>query len=97
MSDPEFVVAVDFGGTKVDIVSATLDGEIIDRLRFEIAAPRSADEVVGDAVEAMRSVIGRTQAGTSGHCVAAGAVSPGIVLADRIALAPNVPDGRSWH
>ena len=40
-----------------------------------------------------RSMMAHTDEKTGGHCIAAGAVSPGIILPDRILLAPNVSSG----
>ena len=91
MPEPAFVAAVDFGGTKVAVASATLDGEVIDQLRLKTDATSGAEQVVERAIGAARSVIESAQRKTRGRCVAAGVVSPGIVLPDRIMLAPNVP------
>jgi glucokinase len=89
--EPAFVAAVDFGGTKVAVATATLDGGIIDQLRLETQAARGAAQAVDRALDSTRSIIARTGGETGGRCVAAGVVCPGIVLPDRIALAPNVP------
>jgi glucokinase len=86
-----FVIGVDFGGTKVAVAAATLDGEIVRQLRFDTDAAHGATQAVQRAGEACRAVMAATEADTGGACVAAGVVSPGIVLRDHIALAPNVP------
>lgn len=86
-----FVAAIDFGGTKAAVAVATLNGEIVDEERLETQAPRGASQAVKRALETARSIIARVERQTAGRCVAAGVVCPGIVLPDRIMLAPNVP------
>jgi glucokinase len=91
MPGREFVAAVDFGGSKVAVASATLSGEIIDQLRFDTHARRGAEQAVHRAIDAVRSIISGAERQMGGRCAGAGVVSPGIVHADRIVLAPNVP------
>src|SRR3954447_26910968 len=91
MPAAEFVAAVDFGGTKVAVASATLSGEIIDQERFDTDAAHGAEQAVQHAIEAARSIIAAAQDKTGGYCAAAGVVSPGIVHQERTFLAPNVP------
>lgn len=88
---PGFVIGVDFGGTKVAAASATLEGEIVRQVRFETEAAHGAEQAVHRAADACRRMMARTEGDTGAACVAAGVVCPGIVLRDRIALAPNVP------
>jgi glucokinase len=84
---PEFVLALDFGGTKIDVGTARLDGELVHSERIQTNAARGAAQAVKRAMEAA----GRLADGTDGDCRGAGAVSPGIVESDRVLLAPNVP------
>jgi glucokinase len=91
VNPPGFVIGVDFGGTKVAVATATLDGEIVGQLRFDTDAAHGAGQAVQRAGEACRALMAEMEADTGGACVAAGVVCPGIVLKDRIALAPNVP------
>jgi glucokinase len=90
-SSPDFVLAIDFGGTKLDVAAATLDGRILATERLETHAAGGAEQAVTRALESSRGLRDATTAATGGQLVAAGAVSPGIVLEDRILLAPNVP------
>ena len=91
MSPPGFVIGVDFGGTKIAVASATLRGEIVKQRRLDTEAAHGAEQAVRRAVRACREIIAEMEADAGGSCVAAGVVCPGIVLGDRIALAPNVP------
>lgn len=83
----DFVAAIDFGATKMAVATATLGGEVLHRTRLATDAARGAPQAIERAIGAARELTG----GTGGRCVAAGVVSPGIVLEDRILLAPNVP------
>jgi glucokinase len=83
----QFVLALDFGGTKIDVGTARLDGELILSDRIETIAEDGALQAVERAIEVARGLAERTE----GDCLGAGAVSPGIVEDDRVLLAPNVP------
>jgi predicted NBD/HSP70 family sugar kinase len=90
-SIPDFVVAIDFGGTKLDVATAALDGTILATERLETDAAGGAEQAVERALACARDLAGTTEQATGGSLVAAAASSPGIVLEDRILLAPNVP------
>jgi glucokinase len=82
-----FVLALDFGGTKIDVGTASLDGELIVAERIDTQAERGAPQAVERALEVARRLAEQTE----GDCRGVGAVSPGIVEEDRVLLAPNVP------
>jgi glucokinase len=88
---PDFVVAIDFGGTKLDVATARLDGGVLATQRLDTDAAGGAEQAVARALECARALAERTAEQTGGALVAAAASSPGIVLEDRILLAPNVP------
>jgi glucokinase len=81
------VLAFDFGGSKVAIAVFTAAGNIEEQHRVEIAADDDANAVLA-RVGAIASVVGDRH-----HDARVGAVTPGVVLGDRIRLAPNV---RGW-
>jgi len=87
----DFVVAIDFGGTKLDVATAALDGTIVASERLETDAAGGAEQAVERALACARDLAATTEQTTGGSLVAAAASSPGIVLDDRILLAPNVP------
>jgi glucokinase len=89
--DRDFVLGIDFGGTKMAIATAGLDGEPLEFARLETEAPRGAMQAVGRALERAKDLVAVTQRARNGRCLAVGAASPGIVYADRVLLAPNVP------
>jgi glucokinase len=87
----DFVLAIDFGGTKLDVATATLDGEVVLSRRLDTDASGGAEQAVERAVKVGRALAETTAAQLGGALLAVGAASPGIVLDDRILLAPNVP------
>ncbi|MGC0419988.1 ROK family protein [Embleya sp. AB8] len=86
-----FVCGIDFGGTKIAVATARPDGTVLANDRLTTDAREGAAQAVRRAVAAARGLIERTAAATGGQCTTVGAVSPGIVLPDRVLLAPNVP------
>ena len=88
---PGYVLAIDFGGTKIDLGSARLDGELILSERIPTDAGSGADQAVERAIDAARRLDARTRTLVDGGCLGAGAVSPGVVERERVLLAPNVP------
>ena len=93
----DFVLGIDFGGTKVALATAAPDGSVLRSARLATKAADGAVQVVERSLHCARELLARTSAATGGSCLAVGAVSPGIVEADRVLLAPNVPgwDGLS--
>lgn len=87
----DFVLAIDFGGTKVELAAADLEGRILEQTELPTEAAAGADAAIGRTVAEARTLMARQVGRRGARCVAVGAVSPGIVLADRILLAPNVP------
>ena len=75
------VLGIDFGGTKIAL-GTTLNGGV---RRLPTQPELGADQAVERALDAARELV-------DGHPVeAVGVVSPGVIGADSIALAPNVP------
>ena len=87
----DFVLGIDFGGTKVALATAAPDGSVLRSARLATNAADGAQQVVERSLDRARELVAATRAATGGACVAVGAVSPGIVEADRVLLAPNVP------
>jgi len=87
----DFVVAIDVGGTKIALATAGLDGTLLERRRLRTEAGRGAPQAVRRALAEAADLIELTRARCGGRCLAAGAVSPGIVRDDRIDLVPTLP------
>ena len=84
---PGYVLAIDFGGTKIAVGSVRLDGEVVLSDRIETHAELGPAQ----AVERALATAERIDASTPGDCVGAGAVSPGIIEDDGVQLTPNLP------
>jgi glucokinase len=95
----KFVLGIDFGGTKVALATFDGHGRVLESDRHTFAPGWDAEQIVADAIERAIVVLERTEqnhpelAGAGG-CAAVGVSSPGIVLPDRVLLAPNVT---GWH
>jgi glucokinase len=87
LSQGEYVLAVDFGGTKATVAATDPDGRVLAEVRLPMHAERGAEQ----AVERTLGSAADLRTGLGGRMCAVGVASPGIVLADRILLAPNVP------
>ncbi|MBY8884489.1 ROK family protein [Streptomyces sp. PTM05] len=86
----DFVLGIDFGGTKVAVAAADRTGRVLRSLRLDTRAADGAAQAVERALRAAREMREALET-EGGRCVAAGAVSPGVVHEDRIPFAPNVP------
>jgi glucokinase len=87
----DFVLGIDFGGTKIALATATLDGRLVESDRLETDAGRGAVQAVERALARADELLSTAARNGGGRCLAVSAVSPGIVYEDRVALAPNVP------
>ncbi|SEO99615.1 ROK family protein [Amycolatopsis saalfeldensis] len=93
MTSEELVLGIDFGGTKVALGLARRDGTLLATRRLDTDAAAGAEQVVTRALAGARSLVSDAYA----HLGSVGVVSPGIVLPDRILLAPNVPGWERLH
>ncbi|MGI5132043.1 ROK family protein [Pseudonocardia sp. CA-107938] len=82
-----FVLAVDFGGTKAGLAAVDPAGTVLADVRLPIHADRGAEQAVARTLDAARALITRVD----GTLLGSGVAGPGIVLPDRVLLAPNVP------
>ena len=85
------MLGIDFGGTKMALATAALDGHVLESDRLDTDAGQGAVQAVGRALARAGELIAAAERSGTGRCVAASAVSPGIVYEDHVALAPNVP------
>jgi glucokinase len=87
----DFVLGIDFGGTKIALATAALDGSVMESDRLDTDAALGAVQAVKRAFARGEELVSVTARNGGGRCVAMSAVSPGIVHEDGVALAPNVP------
>lgn len=86
-----FVVAIDFGGTKVALATADLMGNILRQARLDTNASQGAQQILARTTGAVRTLIERTTAEVDGECVAVGVSTPGVVQESGTLLSPNIP------
>ncbi|HEX4719987.1 MAG TPA: ROK family protein [Thermoleophilaceae bacterium] len=86
-AQPGYVLAIDFGGTKIAVGTVGVDGELIASERLETQAELGP----GQAVERALATAQRLKATAPGDCLGAGAVSPGIIEETGVQLNPNLP------
>ncbi|HEX4226609.1 MAG TPA: ROK family protein [Pseudonocardiaceae bacterium] len=88
----EVMLGIDFGGTKVAIgIADPATGALLAQTRLDTNAPDGAVQAVDRAVSAAKKLLTEYARTHAVQLCAVGVVSPGIVLPDRILLAPNVP------
>ncbi|HEY2095112.1 MAG TPA: ROK family protein [Pseudonocardia sp.] len=84
----DYVLAVDFGGTKAHIAAIDGAGRTLAAERLPMHSERGAEQALVRTLDAARALI----AGVGAERLsAAGVASPGIVRRDGVLLAPNVP------
>lgn len=91
---PGFVLAIDFGGTKVAVGTARADGELIGSERIETLAEQGAEQALERTLALAQRLCAHARAESGDDCLAVAAVSPGVVGENRVLLAPNV---RGWE
>lgn len=90
----EYVLAVDFGGSKAGLAIVDASGTVLAGDRLPIHAERGAEQAVARTIEVARTLIADIG---EAALLGSGVASPGIVLRDRVLLAPNVPGWSRLH
>lgn len=86
---PGAVLAFDFGGTKAAVAVFETSGALRARTILEVRPEHGADQVIERALDEAERLL--RKAAEDLPLRAAGLASPGVVLPDRVLLAPNVP------
>ncbi|MEH1011752.1 ROK family protein [Micromonospora sp. CPCC 206060] len=81
------LLGIDFGGTKMAVGVADLQGRLLARERVPTYAEKGAVQALDRALELAAKLVGQV----GGPVLAAGVASPGVIRPDGIDLAPNVP------
>jgi glucokinase len=87
----DFIVAIDFGGTKIAVATANMTGSILKQARLDTNASQGAQHILERTTVAAHSLIERTMVDVGGQCVAVGVATPGIVHDHGVLLSPNIP------
>lgn len=90
-SGTDFVLAVDIGGTKIALATATGQGTRLIETELPTHAQQGAARVMSRMFDAAHALIAQTVARHGGTLRTVAFVTPGIVEADGIKLAPNNP------
>ncbi|WP_158244182.1 ROK family protein [Trinickia dabaoshanensis] len=85
------VLGIDFGGTKIAMATASVEGDVFDVAHIPTEAHEGADAVISRMFDAAKALVAETVARAGTTLVAVAAVTPGIVEAHGIKLAPNNP------
>ncbi len=90
MNQPtNFVLAFDFGGTKMAIATADRMGRRRKHVELPTLASQGAEQALERAVEAGRTLVQET-ACDDGRLLGVGVSTIGVTLEDRVLMAPNV-------
>jgi glucokinase len=89
-SAEDFVLGIDFGGTKIALATATPTGQPLRTTRIETRGSQGAKDVLSRVLDTAHQLI----AATPGSLIAAGVSTFGIIRDGRVHLAPNV---RGWE
>lgn len=81
------VLGIDIGGTNIDLALAGPSGAIVDRARIATLAEEGPDQAVARIAQVARDLELRSAT----PVVSYAAVCPGVIQADRILMAPNLP------
>lgn len=91
MNPADFVLGLDFGGTKIALATAGAEGDLLQRQDLPTLAERGANQAVARAIAAGQALVERTRAERGGTLVGVGVATMGVTLTDRVLMAPNVP------
>ena len=86
-----FVLAIDFGGTKVAVATADMAGSILQQARLDTHASQGAQQLLERTTGTAQALIEQTMEEVGGQCVAVGVSTPGVVHDDGVLLSPNIP------
>src|SRR5437868_7771207 len=87
----QFVLAIDFGGTKIAVATADMTGSILKQARLDTNAAQGAQQVLERTTASARALIEQSLAEVGGQCVAVGVATPGVVHDNGVLLSPNIP------
>jgi len=92
VSDSDFVLGIDVGGTKMALATARPDGTLLRVERHPTEATGGAEQAFGRAIAAGLRLVDETEAEYGGTLRAVGLSTMGITRPDGVLLAPNVPE-----
>jgi len=91
-TDPHaFIIAIDFGGTKIAIATADTAGALLRQARLDTNASHGAQQILERTTAAAQTLIAQMAEERGGSCVAVGVSSPGVVQEHGVLFSPNIP------
>ncbi|MCL6516658.1 ROK family protein [Alicyclobacillus sp.] len=90
---PAYLLAFDFGGTKLAIATATPDGRLLSRAQVATGECRDAADALRRAIAAGKQLASGAEA-EGKRLAGIGVATMGITRRDGVDMAPNVP---GWH
>jgi glucokinase len=90
-----FVLAFDFGGTKMAIATATDDRTIIERVEISTVDCGDGPTALNKAIQAGLELVSNTNEKTGGKLAGVGIATIGITSSNGVAMAPNIPGWES--
>jgi len=85
------VIGIDIGGTTIDVALADGAGLILERIRLDTLAGRGPEQALARITDVVGNLSRRSAAINGRQIAAHAAVCAGVLQADRILLAPNLP------
>jgi glucokinase len=85
------VIGIDIGGTNVDVALADRTGAVLGRMRLATLAENGPDQALKRIADVVGELSRRSAAAGRAPVVGYAAVCPGVVQANRILMAPNLP------
>jgi glucokinase len=87
----DFVLAIDFGGTKVAVATADTAGDILKQERLATHASQGAQQLLARTTACAHALIEQARGEGGGQCIAVGVATPGVVHDNGVLLSPNIP------
>jgi len=91
MSQPGFVLGIDFGGTKLAVATSRGDARLLYRQEIPTCANRGAEQALRRAIGAGQRLVEQTRQSSGGRLEGVGVATMGVTEEDRVLMAPNVP------
>ncbi len=91
MQVADFILGIDYGGTKIGLATADRAGTILHRAELPTRAELGAGQALTRSIESGLELAEKTGIERGGKLAAIGVASMGITLEDRVLMAPNVP------
>src|SRR5260221_2946758 len=87
----DFVLAIDFGGTKIAVATAAMPGTILQQARLDTHAFHGDQQVLERTTVTAHALIEQTVAEVGLQCVPVGPGTPGILRVNGQVLSPTIP------